>query len=622
MVKTVNIQAQIWPPADMNGNGSIDSPWEIVTADHLAALATYVNAGNGDSTANKYYILMNDIDLADWAATPGDTYGCIPIGDNSTSDKTTRFQGNFDGNGKVIHNLTANRTYYVGLFGCIDNATIQNLGIENCNITGNQRIGGLVGQIIYNSTVNNCYATGNINGNFCAGGLVGYSYRSTITNSYAGSNVNTSTSSVGGLVGTNEEYSSIINCYATGNVTSRYYASGLVGFNYVATISNCYTTSDLMAEDYVGGLAAMNTNSVIQNSVAANKTIINLTSNSNRIVGLDFNPYNMFDDNIYRNNYAYNGMILIEDGDTTILTNDDYDLNGTGMCLDTLKTLEFYNTGNYWYLNEPWDINPVTGEIWQICNQITFPFLRWQENFVCPFIITATAGNNGSISPSGIVIVDAGEDQLFTFTPATGFHIDSIFIDGIYNAAAVAANSYTFVNVTENHTIHVTFAINTYTITATVSANGTIFPSGEVILNHGESITFTFAANDGSEIGRLLIDGYPVFDSIEKGRYSFYNITANHTIYVDFRVGIAENEMENAITLYPNPATHQVELRIENNKLKVSNIEIYDVYGKLLQMIPVTSPTILIDVNMYNSGVYLIRLYTENGELTKKLIKS
>ena len=68
--------------------------------------------------------------------------------------------------------------------------------------------------------------------------------------------------------------------------------------------------------------------------------------------------------------------------------------------------------------------------------------------------ITAAAGTNGSISPSGAVEVEKGKSQTFTITPAQGYKISSMEVDGV----SVSVNSsYTFDNVTQNHTIEVTF---------------------------------------------------------------------------------------------------------------------------------------------------------------------
>ncbi|MCB4756095.1 MAG: C25 family cysteine peptidase [Elusimicrobia bacterium] len=71
--------------------------------------------------------------------------------------------------------------------------------------------------------------------------------------------------------------------------------------------------------------------------------------------------------------------------------------------------------------------------------------------------ITATAGSGGSISPVGVVSVNSGASQAFTITPDTGYHIVGVTIDGVPNGVI---STYAFSNVTSNHTISATFAIN------------------------------------------------------------------------------------------------------------------------------------------------------------------
>lgn len=70
------------------------------------------------------------------------------------------------------------------------------------------------------------------------------------------------------------------------------------------------------------------------------------------------------------------------------------------------------------------------------------------------YIITATAGENGSISPSGSVEVKGGADQTFTITADEGYEIENLKVDG---SEVSAASSYTFNNVTEVHSIEATF---------------------------------------------------------------------------------------------------------------------------------------------------------------------
>ena len=71
------------------------------------------------------------------------------------------------------------------------------------------------------------------------------------------------------------------------------------------------------------------------------------------------------------------------------------------------------------------------------------------------YTIDASAGNNGSITPEGLVTVKAGEGQTFTFNPDSGYRVNTVMVDG--NSVAITGNTYTFENVTENHTIVVTF---------------------------------------------------------------------------------------------------------------------------------------------------------------------
>jgi hypothetical protein len=90
----------------------------------------------------------------------------------------------------------------------------------------------------------------------------------------------------------------------------------------------------------------------------------------------------------------------------------------------------------------------------------TYTFtVEGNRNLVAHFIqisytITATAGTGGSISPSGTVTVPHGGSQAFTITPNAGYVIADVLVDG---SSVGAVSSYTFTNVTSNHTIHATF---------------------------------------------------------------------------------------------------------------------------------------------------------------------
>ena len=70
------------------------------------------------------------------------------------------------------------------------------------------------------------------------------------------------------------------------------------------------------------------------------------------------------------------------------------------------------------------------------------------------FVIKASAGNGGSISPSGNVSVKRGNDQTFVINPINGYRIADVIVDG---KSVGAVSLYTFENVRANHTIEVVF---------------------------------------------------------------------------------------------------------------------------------------------------------------------
>ena len=142
--------------------------------------------------------------------------------------------------------------------------------------------------------------------------------------------------------------------------------------------------------------------------------------------------------------------------------------------------------------------------------------------------ITASAGANGSISPSGSVNVTNGANQAFTITPNANYHVADVLVDGV---SAGAVLSYTFSNVTGPHTIAASFAINTFTINAPPVSNGSVSPTGITTVNAGDSKSYTIAADTGYYVTDVLVDGATVG---AVASYTFSNVTANRSITATF----------------------------------------------------------------------------------------
>ncbi len=207
------------------------------------------------------WVYVNNATHATTTSGADNTMGFQPIGND-----TSMFTGTFDGNGNSISNLFINRDSenYIGLFGVTSGSgtSINNLTLENIDISGNTLVGGLVGANDDTTLITKCNTNGTVEGYSQIGGLVGRNFRNgaMIKQCYSNATV-TGDSQAGGLVGRNER-ATIYGCYATGNITGTGDADsigGLVGRNYYsAKIDYCYATGNVTGKNALGGLVGMN----------------------------------------------------------------------------------------------------------------------------------------------------------------------------------------------------------------------------------------------------------------------------------------------------------------------------------------------------------------------------
>jgi len=71
------------------------------------------------------------------------------------------------------------------------------------------------------------------------------------------------------------------------------------------------------------------------------------------------------------------------------------------------------------------------------------------------YTIIATQGDHGSITPAGTTVVTSGGSQTFSMTPESGYVLADVFVDGVSQGAMA---SYTFSNISANHTITASFS--------------------------------------------------------------------------------------------------------------------------------------------------------------------
>ncbi len=287
--------------------------YEIYTAVGLKAFANLANGGGGGDGARYAGFpgfsatpntdingkLMDDIDLSSVCykvdGTTTNDKNWNPIGNNSTG-YTYTYTGTFDGNGKEVKNLYINDgSNNQGLFGCVMNANIHDLGVVDGSVksTGNNvgaivgwassstisgcyntgdvessdkdNVGGIVGYT-YSSTVTSCYSCGAVSGAYYVGGVVGQAATSSeVISSYNTGDVESSNGNVGGIVGYAVSSSSVSGCYNTGDVESigKDNVGGVVGWASSASITSCYSCGEVSGSSSVGGVVGLDSSSTI-----------------------------------------------------------------------------------------------------------------------------------------------------------------------------------------------------------------------------------------------------------------------------------------------------------------------------------------------------------------------
>ena len=228
--------------------------YSISTAEELVKLAGITN--NGLLTEGSEFVLADNIDLAAYS-------NWTPIGNN-----TNRFKGTFDGNGYSVQNLHIDNELedYQGLFG-FSIGKIQNLGLENVNITGHNSVGAIVGNGYYTGIIN-CYVSGKVNGNDNVGAVAGSMDHSAVDYSYSDANVFASGNTVGGLVG-NSYHSGVSSSFFKGDVSGNIYVGGLVGTLHDGSsqiIGSFSIGNNVKANNYAGGIVGYVKNARIVDS--------------------------------------------------------------------------------------------------------------------------------------------------------------------------------------------------------------------------------------------------------------------------------------------------------------------------------------------------------------------
>jgi len=255
------------------------------------------------------------------------------------------------------------------------------------------------------------------------------------------------------------------------------------------------------------------------------------------------------------------------------------------------------------------------------------------------YTIEATAGPNGTITPNGTVNVKCGESQTFTFTPATGFEVETVLVNSVPEPGT--PTSYTFSNVKQaGQTIHVTFKAeeppppDSFWINITVTpsptgggwgttnpvAPGIKVPAGTTHTVQINAKTWSYGDPASYTIKSITHDGNSVTPNTPTSHpISIINIDKNHDIEVEFEEHVSVYDVEiPELEIYPTPTTGR--LSIVSGEVAISKIEVTNTLGNVVMVIE--NPADVLDLSALSKGTYFLRFTTSKGSAIRQVIRN
>ena len=249
-----------------SGNGEVDSPYIITTAEELKWFRDEVNRGRNNICA-KIADNVEVIDMSTVCHAADKSQNLEEVSWEPIGNTTNRYMGTFDGNNKTITNLYINANQeYSGLFGYTYRSAIKNLTFVNANVTNTNSFTGILVGYGYGGTYQNIMTSTSceVNGGDGTGGIAG----KLAGNAYNCVNYATvqGKEQVGGLFSSYDSSKSITACANYGKVTaSSLWVGGLVGYFNSGTIQDCANYGDVKGANCVAGMVGFVDQGKIQN---------------------------------------------------------------------------------------------------------------------------------------------------------------------------------------------------------------------------------------------------------------------------------------------------------------------------------------------------------------------
>jgi parallel beta-helix repeat protein len=417
------------------GTGEPNDPYLIYTAEQMNTIGLH------EEDWDKHFKLMKDIDLSGYKGTDFNIIGYVNIVRIGRDPQVENipFAGVFDGNGHKISNFsytaidTGTYTGGIGIFKIVsgENAQIKNLGLIGADISGQDNVGSLAGEID-SGTVSGCYAeggsiladgyvvgglvgknggiitncttSGSVSGDYMTGGLVGYN-TGTITDCYS-STIVLGKHDIGGLVGY-DLGGTITRCASSGNISgTRGYVGGLLGHNNYGTVTACYSSANVSGILHVGGLVGDN-EGTISNCFSLGNVTGTYTYDTGGLVGFNWGSLGSTITDCYSAGSVLGtrdtgGLVGSNNDNKETIRNCFWDIQtseqltsagGTGKTTSELQVESTFTDAGWDFVGES---KNGTEEIWTFYEGTNYPRFAWEEEPIKPVAAPPYGGGTGT----------------------------------------------------------------------------------------------------------------------------------------------------------------------------------------------------------------------------------
>jgi len=242
--------------------------------------------------------------------------------------------------------------------------------------------------------------------------------------------------------------------------------------------------------------------------------------------------------------------------------------------------------------------------------------------------IDPATGANNLVGASGLIDINFGQDVSYDTVNNRLYSITcgAEYLFGYYDLETGAFTELADTDEQQYGTFVITgISTNTYTVTFNVNGdNGTLIAevddveitSGDEI-EEGKNVVFTATADAGYQIKEWTVNSEVVTDYTESV-YTVEDLSDVMSATVEFEINTGiENRLESEIVMYPNPARSTATIISET---KINEISVFSVVGNIiLNESVVNNKQYNLNVSALNSGIYFIKIVTDNGIVTKRL---